>query len=45
MHDRTTVPIQNAARVIEGRADIDVGDIDMPMLMRLEWLLEPGPLA
>ena len=45
MHDRTTVPIQNAAQVIEGRADIDVGDIDMPMLMRLEWLLEGGPLA
>src|SRR5664279_1213540 len=45
MHDRTTVPIQNAAQVIEGSANVDIGDIDMPMLMWPEWLLEAGPLA
>src|ERR1700675_2350911 len=44
VHDRTTVPIQSAAQVIEGLADVDIGDIDMPMLMRLEWLLKAGPL-
>src|SRR5260370_2060370 len=45
MHDRTTVPIQNAAQVIEGPAHVDIGDIDVPMLMRLERLLKTGPLA
>src|SRR5260370_6306427 len=45
VHDRTTVPIQNTAQVIEGPADVDIGDIDMPMLMRLEWLLKSGPLS
>src|ERR1022692_3622924 len=45
MHDRTTVPVQNAAQVIEGPADVDIGNIDVPMLMRLERLLEAGPLA
>src|SRR2546427_6252943 len=45
MHDRTTVPIQNAAQVVEGPADVDIGDIDMPMLMRLERLLEARPLT
>src|SRR5450631_196376 len=44
MHDRTTVPIQNAAQVIEGPAGVDIGNIDMPMLMWLERLLEAGSL-
>src|SRR5882762_11580710 len=45
MHDKTTVPIQNAAQVIEGPADIAIGDVDMPVLMRLERLLKSGPFA
>src|SRR5713101_990962 len=44
-HDGPTVPIQNAAQVIEGPADVDVGDIDMPMLMRLERLFKAGSFA
>jgi hypothetical protein len=45
MHDGTTVPIQNAAQIIESPADVDLGNIDVPMLMRLERLLEAAPLA
>src|SRR2546426_4737780 len=45
VHDKTTVPIQKAAQVIEGPAHVDIGNIDMPMLMRLEWLLKAGSLA
>lgn len=45
VHDGTTVSIQNAAQVIEGPAHVDIGDIDMPMLMRLERLLEAGALT
>ena len=45
MHEETTEPIQNAAQVIEGAAQVDVGNVDVPVLMRLQWLLETGPLA
>src|SRR5271170_6344975 len=45
MDDRTAIAIQNAAQVIEGPAHIDVGNIDMPMLVRLEWLFEAGSFA
>src|ERR1035438_3315694 len=44
MHDRTTVTVQNAAQVIEGPTEVDVGNIDMPMLMRLERLLKASAL-
>src|SRR5215467_14968895 len=45
MDDRTAVAIQNAAQVVEGAAHIDVGNIDMPMLVRVWWLLEAGSFA
>ena len=45
MDDRTAVAIQNAAQVVEGAAHIDVGNIDMPMLVRVGWLLEAGSFA
>ena len=45
MHEETTEPIQNAAQVIEGTAQVDVGNIDMPMLVRLQRLFETGSLA
>src|SRR5258707_11734517 len=45
MHEETTEPIQNAAQVIEGAAQVDVGNVDMPALMRLQPLLETGSLA
>src|SRR6516164_2630590 len=45
MDDRTAVTIQKAAQVVEGAAHIDVGNIDMPMLVRLGGLLEAGSFA
>src|SRR5215472_8764583 len=45
MHHETTVAIQYAAQVLEGPAEVDVGDIDMPMFMRLLRLLESAPFA
>jgi hypothetical protein len=34
MHEETTEPIQNAAQVIERAAQVDVRNVDMPVLMR-----------
>jgi hypothetical protein len=45
MHEETTVPIQDTAQVIEGSADVDIGNIDMPVLVWLQRLLKAGPLA
>src|SRR5712671_3206460 len=45
MDDRTALAIQNAAQVIEGAAHVDVGNIDVPMMVRMRWLLETAPLA
>ncbi len=48
MHEETTEPIQNAAQVIESAAQVDVGNVDMPVLMRLQRLqrlLKTGSLA
>ena len=45
MHEETTEPIQNAAQVIERAAQVDVRNVDMPVLVRLQRLLETSPLA
>jgi hypothetical protein len=45
MHDRTTAPVQNAAQVIERATDVDVRNIDIPVLMWAERLLEAGSVA
>jgi len=45
MHEETAEPVQNAAQVIERTAQVDVGNVDMPVLMRLQRLLETGSLA
>src|ERR1700735_5242283 len=45
MHDRPTISIQHAAQVIERARQIDVGNIDVPVLVRLERLFEPRPFA
>ena len=45
MHEETAEPIQNAAQVIEGAAQVDVGNADMPVLVRPQRLLETGSLA
>jgi hypothetical protein len=45
MHEETTESIQNAAQVIEGAAQVDVGNVDMLVPMGLRRLLETGSLA
>ena len=40
--DGTAVAVQNAAQVVERPADVDVGNVDVPVLMRLQRLLEAG---
>ena len=45
MHEESAEAVQNAAQVIEGAAQVDVGNVDMPMLVRLERLLETSSLA
>jgi hypothetical protein len=45
MHEETAEPIQNAAQVIEGAAQVGVGNVDMPVLVRLQRLLETGSPA
>src|SRR5215813_1011594 len=45
MQQETTVPIQDAAQVVERTAQVDVRNINMPVLMRLWRLLEAGSLA
>jgi hypothetical protein len=43
--EEATKPIQNAAHVMEGTAQVNVGNVDMPVLMRLQRLLKTGSLA
>ena len=43
MNDRTAVAIQNAAQVIERTAHVDVGNIDVPMLVGMRWLETARP--
>ena len=45
MHEETAEPVQNTAQVIEGAAQVDIGNVDMPVLVRLQRLLETTPLA
>ena len=45
MHEESAEPVQNAAQVEERAAQVDVGKVDMPVLMRSQWLLETAPLA
>ncbi len=43
MHDRAAIAIQNAAQVIKGSSDREVGHVDMPMAVNSFGLLESGP--
>jgi hypothetical protein len=45
MHEETAEPVQNTAQVIEGAAQVDIGNIDMPVLVRLQRLLETTPFS
>src|ERR1039457_3531628 len=38
--DGTAVAVQHAAQIVERPRNVDVAHVDMPMLMRLQWLLE-----
>jgi hypothetical protein len=42
MHQKTTASIQHAAQVVERARQVDRGNIDMPVLVRLERLFEAG---
>src|SRR5271168_4964901 len=43
MNQETAVAIQDAAQVVERRANVQVGNIDMPMLVRLRRLFKTRP--
>src|SRR5208282_3698718 len=43
--DESAVAVEDAAQEVEGPADVEVGDIDVPVLMRPQGLLEALPLA
>ena len=44
MDDETTTSIENAAQIIECAANVDIGNIHMPMFMGSERLHEAGTL-
>ena len=44
LDNRPAVAAQHAAQVVERAADINAGNVDMPMLMRFGRLPEPGAL-
>ncbi len=41
MNQETAVPVQDAAQAVERRANVQVRNIDMPMLVRLRRLFKP----
>ena len=43
MNQETAVAVQDAAQVVERRANVQVRNIDMPMLVRLRRLFKAGP--
>src|SRR6266853_3573437 len=45
MHKGTAIAIQNTAQVIERAAHVDIGNIDVPVLVRMRWLLEARPFT
>ena len=44
MDDKTTTSIENAAQIIERAANVDIGNIHMPMVMWAERLHKAGAL-
>jgi hypothetical protein len=44
MDDIPAASVQEAAQVVEGAMDVDVGDVHMPVFMRHQRLDEPGSL-
>ena len=44
MDDIPTASVQEAAQIIKGAVDVDVGDVHMPVFVRHQRLDESGPL-
>jgi hypothetical protein len=44
MHQKTTASIQHTTQVIERARQVDIGNIDVPVLVRLQRLFEAGAL-
>jgi hypothetical protein len=45
VHDEAAVAVEDAAQEEEGPADFEMGDIDVPVLVGPQGLLEALPLA
>lgn len=45
MHDQAAVAIEDAAQVVKGAGDVEIGDIDMPVFMRKNRLVEAFSFA
>ena len=43
VHNMPAVAVQDAAQVVERPADVDVGHVDMPVLMRASGCSKPVP--
>jgi hypothetical protein len=43
--DKAAVAVEDAAEEEEGPADIEVGNVDVPVLVRLQGVLEALPFA
>src|SRR5215813_7167791 len=41
--DEPAAAVEEAAEVEEGPGDVDVGDVDVPVLMGPQWLMEAFP--
>ena len=44
MDDRPAVAVQHTAQIVERATDVDIGNVDVPVFMRLQGLLETGAL-
>jgi hypothetical protein len=45
VQQEATVSLQDTAQVVESTGQVDVGNIDAPVLVRLRQLLKPRPFA
>jgi hypothetical protein len=43
--DVAAIPVKNGTEVVEGTGNIDIGDVNVPVLMSLEGLFEAFSLA
>src|ERR1035438_6383253 len=42
VYDRPAIAIQHAAQIVKRAANVDVGNVDMPMSMGFQWMFKPG---